>query len=142
MRRSWPRTPTRTRSARTPATSPTPTTPAPARPPPRPPATCPPSRTPPGKQLDAIRESRGLVGVNFATAFIRPDGRRDADTPLIEMIRHIDHLIEKVGVDGVGFGSDFDGATVPLEIGDARGLPRLVEAMGKHGDGAGSLRGL
>lgn len=103
-------------------------------------AICPHTRNLTDKQLDAIRESRGLVGVNFATAFIRPDGRRDADTPLIEMIRHIDHLIEKVGVDGVGFGSDFDGATVPLEIGDARGLPRLVEAMGKHGYDDATIR--
>ena len=103
-------------------------------------AICPHTRNLTDKQLDAIRESRGLVGVNFATAFIRPDGRRDADTPLIEMIRHIDHLIEKVGVDGVGFGSDFDGATVPLEIGDARGLPRLVEVMGKHGYDDATIR--
>ncbi len=103
-------------------------------------AICPHTRNLTDKQLDAIRESRGLVGVNFATAFIRPDGRRDADTPLIEMIRHIDYLIEKVGVEGVGLGSDFDGATVPLEIGDARGLPRLVEAMEKHGYDDATIR--
>ena len=79
--------------------------------------------------LAAIRESRGMVGVNFATSFIRPDGTRNDDTPLEEMIRHMDHLIEHVGVDGVGLGSDFDGATIPAEIGDVRGLPRLVDAM-------------
>jgi membrane dipeptidase len=96
-------------------------------------AICPHSRNLTDRQLSAIRESRGMVGVNFATAFIRPDGRRDANTTLQEMIRHIDHLIEHVGVDGVGLGSDFDGATIPVAIGDARGLPRLVEAMRKHG---------
>ncbi len=94
------------------------------------------------KQLAAIRESRGMVGVNFATSFIRPDGQRNDDTPLEEMIRHMDHLIEHVGVDGVGFGSDFDGATIPAEIGDARGLPRLVDAMRRHGYDEATLRKL
>jgi membrane dipeptidase len=105
-------------------------------------AICPHSRNLTDKQLAAIRESRGMVGVNFATAFIRPDGRREADTPLEQMIRHMDHLIEHVGVDGVGFGSDFDGATIPAEIGDARGLPRLVEAMRRHGYDEATLRKL
>jgi membrane dipeptidase len=94
------------------------------------------------KQLGAIRESRGMVGVNFATSFIRPDGMRNDDTPLEEMIRHMDHLIDKLGVDGVGFGSDFDGATIPAEIGDVRGLPRLVDAMRRHGYDEATLRKL
>jgi membrane dipeptidase len=87
------------------------------------------------RQLAAIRDSGGLVGVNFATSFLRVDGRRDADTPLEDVIRHFDHLIAHVGEDGVGFGSDFDGATVPRAIGDAAGLPHLVEAMRRHGYG-------
>ncbi|SCZ10204.1 membrane dipeptidase [Microvirga guangxiensis] len=103
---------------------------------------CPHSRNLTDKQLAAIRESRGMVGVNFATSFIRPDGMRSDDTPLEEMIRHMDHLIEHVGVDGVGFGSDFDGATIPAEIGDARGLPRLVDAMRRHGYDEATLRKL
>ncbi|MBD2745302.1 dipeptidase [Microvirga sp. BT688] len=94
------------------------------------------------KQLGAIRESRGMVGVNFATSFIRPDGMRNDDTPLEEMIRHMDHLIDHVGVDGVGLGSDFDGATIPAEIGDVRGLPRLVDAMRRHGYDEATLRKL
>lgn len=94
------------------------------------------------KQLGAIRDSRGMVGVNFATSFIRPDGMRNDDTPLEEMIRHMDHLIEHVGVDGVGLGSDFDGATIPAEIGDVRGLPRLVDAMRRHGYDEATLRKL
>ena len=49
------------------------------------------------------------------------------------MIRHVDHLIEHVGEDRVGLGSDFDGATIPAAIGDVRGLPRLIEAMRRHG---------
>ena len=103
-------------------------------------AICAHSRNLTDAQLSAIRASRGMVGVNFATAFIRADGRRDAHTSLDELIRHVDYLIEHVGVDGVGLGSDFDGATIPAAIGDARGLPRLVDAMRRHGYDEATLR--
>jgi len=87
------------------------------------------------KQLAAIRESGGLVGVNFAVSFLRPDGRHDKDTPADLIIRHIEHLFEHLGEDGVGFGSDFDGATIPAELGNAGGLQILVQAMEKRGFG-------
>jgi membrane dipeptidase len=103
-------------------------------------AICSHSRNLTDRQLAAIRDSRGMVGVNFATAFIRPDGRRDPNTTLEDLIRHLDYLIEHVGVDGVGLGSDFDGATIPTAIGDARGLPRLVAAMREHGYDDATLR--
>lgn len=82
------------------------------------------------RQLDAIRETGGLVGLNFACGFLREDGDHGrSDTPLETMIRHLDYLVGRLGEDSVGLGSDFDGCTVPKEIGDAAGLQRLVEAM-------------
>jgi membrane dipeptidase len=59
-------------------------------------------------QLAAILETGGIVGVNFSTSFLRPDGRRDADTPIELVIEHLEHILKHVGEDGVGFGSDFD----------------------------------
>ena len=76
-----------------------------------------------------------MVGVNFAATFLRADGRLDVDTPLEQVVRHFDHLIECAGEDGVGFGSDFDGATIPAHLGDVAGLPRVIEAMRTHGYG-------
>jgi membrane dipeptidase len=81
------------------------------------------------RQLAAIRDTGGLVGINFAASFLRADGRMLADTSLNELVQHADHLIEQVGVDGVGLGSDFDGAIIPEAIGDAAGLPKLVAAF-------------
>src|SRR5204862_3939645 len=72
-------------------------------------ALCPASRNLTNKQLAAIRETGGLVGVNYAVSFLRKDGRRDADTPLDTVVDHIAYLIEHLGEDGVGLGSDFDG---------------------------------
>jgi len=81
------------------------------------------------KQLAAIRETGGVVGVNFATSFLRPDGRHDADTPVDLVVDHLAHLLDRLGEDGVGIGSDFDGAKMPSGIGNAAGLPNLVAAM-------------
>jgi membrane dipeptidase len=85
------------------------------------------------RQLAAIGQSGGFVGVNFASSFLRPDGRQDKDTPLELMIQHMEHMLEHVGEDGVGLGSDFDGATIPAALGDAAGLQNLVQAMRKRG---------
>src|SRR5436190_8665125 len=81
------------------------------------------------KQLTAIGETDGMVGVNFATSYLRPDGRQDTDTPVDLVIEHLERILKHVGEDGVGFGSDFDGARVPAGIGNAAGLQHLVEIM-------------
>ncbi len=85
------------------------------------------------KQLAAIAESDGMVGLNFACAFLREDGQMDPDTPLDTMLRHLDYMIEKLGEDRVGLGSDFDGAWVPEAITDVAGLNNLRAAMRAHG---------
>jgi membrane dipeptidase len=87
------------------------------------------------RQLAAIRESGGLAGVNFATAFLRPDGRHDKSTPADLIIQHLEYMLEHLGEDGVALGSDFDGAMIPAELGDAAGLQILVQAMRQRGLG-------
>ena len=87
-------------------------------------------------QLSAIAETGGVVGLNYATPFLREDGRRVSDTPLAVLIRHLDHLLERLGEGGVALGSDFDGALIPREIGNASGLQTLVGAMRRAGYGA------
>ena len=91
------------------------------------------------KQLDAIRESNGLVGLNYATTMLRPDGQENVKTPLSDMVRHIDYLVEKLGIDGVALGSDFDGATIPEDIADASGNQKLVVALSEAGYGNDDL---
>lgn len=81
------------------------------------------------KQLAAIVESDGMVGVNYAVNFVRPDGKREADTPLSMIVDHLEHLVGQLGEDRVGLGSDFDGAGIPKAMGSAAGLQHLVEEM-------------
>ena len=85
------------------------------------------------RQLDAIRDSDGMVGVNFGVAFLRDDGIKRADCGLEPILRHLDYLIEKLGDGRVGFGSDFDGTLIPDALGGAQGLPALLHALEGHG---------
>ena len=85
------------------------------------------------KQLAAIRDSGGMVGANFATAFLRSDGARDAETSIEVVVDHIEYMLKHVVEDGVGLGSDFDGAKMPSGLGNAAELPNLVGAMRARG---------
>ena len=84
-------------------------------------------------QLDAIAASGGLVGIVFAAPFIRADGADDPDTPLATIVAHVRCAVDRIGIEHVALGSDFDGATVPDELGDVAGLPRLLDALAAAG---------
>jgi len=105
-------------------------------------ALCPTTRNLTDRQLDAIRDSDGMVGVNFAVGFLRGDGKDEEATPMETVVRHVDYLVERVGIERVGFGSDFDGAKMPREIGDASGLPKLLAALYDRGYDEAALRKL
>jgi membrane dipeptidase len=96
-------------------------------------ALCPSARNLTDRQLDAIRDSDGVVGVNMSVPDVRPDGHSDADTPLEMLVSHYVYLVERIGIDRVAIGSDFDGATIPAPIGDASGLGNLIAALREHG---------
>lgn len=96
-------------------------------------AICPCSRNLTDEQLDIIAASNGLTGINFATGFLRSDGRLDSATPLHVIAEHIDYIAQRIGVDHVALGSDFDGAQVPDELKDVTGLPKLFECLVRMG---------
>ncbi|MBS0564594.1 MAG: dipeptidase [Proteobacteria bacterium] len=92
------------------------------------------------RQLAVIRESGGMVGLNYATVFLREDGRRESFPGWEPVLRHLDHLLSHLGEDHVGLGSDFDGAEMPADLGDVAGQPRLLAALEAHGFGAALIR--
>jgi membrane dipeptidase len=94
------------------------------------------------RQLAAIKESDGMVGVNYNVGFLTADGNNDPAMPLETMVRHFDYLVEHLGIDRVGFGSDFDGATMPRDLSDVSKLGNLVRALKDHGYDDASLRKL
>jgi membrane dipeptidase len=97
-------------------------------------AICPNSRCLTDAQIDAVGQTGGLVGIVYAPAFLRPDGKNQpSGTPLDLIVRHARHVAERIGVEHVALGSDFDGTEVPDDLGDVTGVPRLLDEFAKHG---------
>ena len=92
-------------------------------------ALSPPAATSPTPSSTRSAPPEGLVGIVFAVQFVRPDGRQDADTPLSAIVAHARYVADRIGVEHVALGSDFDGARCPTELGDVTGLPRLLDAL-------------
>lgn len=91
-------------------------------------------------QLDAIQASGGMVGINFHKGFLREDGNPTLETSLLEIVRHLDYIANRIGIEHVGFGSDFDGADMPEDLQDAAGLPKLLSALRNVGYDDDALR--
>jgi membrane dipeptidase len=80
-------------------------------------------------QLDAIGASGGLVGIIFGCSFLREDFAEDPDTPVQLIAAHARYVADLIGVQHVALGSDFDGTVIPAGVGDAAGLPRVLDAL-------------
>jgi membrane dipeptidase len=80
-------------------------------------------------QLGAVRDSGGLVGVLFDTVMTRPDGDLVVDTPLAVVASHIEYLAERMGVEHVALGSDFDGCFPPAGLSDASKMQAIFAEL-------------
>jgi membrane dipeptidase len=70
------------------------------------------------------------------SARINTEAMKSGKLPAVsweKIVEHIDHAVKVAGVDHVGLGSDFDGATMPIGMEDATKLPKLTEALLKKG---------
>lgn len=94
---------------------------------------CPQARNLTDQQLVEIKNTQGFVGVNFDTAFLRSDGKRNANTTLSTLIEHIDYLLNILGEDGVGFGSDYDGGFMSEHWATVAQLPNIINALKQAG---------
>jgi membrane dipeptidase len=78
-------------------------------------------------QVKAIADSGGVVGIIFASNFLRPRGASN-DAEIV--VRHMEHVTHVGGEDAVAVGSDYDGAIIPPpDLRDGRAYGRLVQAM-------------
>ncbi|WP_232688435.1 dipeptidase [Halobacterium zhouii] len=91
------------------------------------------------EQLDAVAASGGIVGITFSASDLRPDGGRATDVPLSVVADHVEYVADRVGVDHVALGSDFDGTAIVDSVGDVTGLPRLFDALRERGFGEDGL---
>ena len=85
------------------------------------------------RQIKALAEKGGLMGINYATGFLVKGAQRSSDVPLSVLVDHIDHIVNLVGIDYVALGSDYDGAGVPESLKDAAHDWAIVEELDRRG---------
>jgi membrane dipeptidase len=83
------------------------------------------------EMIVALAENGGVMGMNFAPSFVHPD-----QATLKGVVDHIDHIVELVGPDHVGLGSDFDGIPhTPEGLEDVTRIPYITEELLRRGYG-------
>jgi membrane dipeptidase len=90
-------------------------------------ALCPHLRNLKDEQIKALADKDGVIGITFVPDFLTQEKRK---TSVKDVVKHIDYLVEKVGVDYVGLGSDFDGTgELPLGLEGVDKIPNLTEEL-------------
>ena len=90
------------------------------------------------EMIQRLAENGGVITINFGSSFLR-DEYQDDDDPAREgasqfverkglsrgdVADHIDHVVDLVGIEHVGLGSDYDGVfTLPANLQDVRPEP-------------------
>ena len=81
--------------------------------------------------IKLLAKNGGVMGMNFAPAFV--DEKKENVT-LERLLDHVDHIVKLVGVEHVGLGSDFDGIeSTPKGLEDVTRMPYLTEGLVKRG---------
>jgi membrane dipeptidase len=82
-------------------------------------------------QIEDIANSGGVVGIVFYPPFLTSN----PPASINDVIRHIEYIVNLVGVDHVAIGSDFDGIGTNVVIGleDVSKFPELTLALLQHG---------
>ena len=77
--------------------------------------------------IRALADHGGVMGMNFAPAFVTEEGK-DADVS--RLVDHIDHIVKLAGPDHVGLGSDFDGiGSTPAGLEDVSKMPNVTREL-------------
>ncbi len=82
------------------------------------------------EQIRAIAKSAGVVGIIFATNFLKHSGKKDCSI----IVDHLEHLIQVGGEDIAAIGTDYDGAiSAPTDLPTIEHFPVLVDCMLQRG---------
>jgi len=77
--------------------------------------------------IKCLADNGGVMGMNFSPSFIDQDKER---ATVERVLDHIDHVVELVGINHVGLGSDFDGiSSTPRGLEDVTKLPNITAGL-------------
>ena len=93
--------------------------------------------------MEALAQKGGVLQINFGTAFLTNindkskvyDPSTYIHAQVSDVVDHIDRVVELVGIDHVGIGSDYDGVgdTLPNGLKDVSTYPNLIAELQKRG---------
>lgn len=75
------------------------------------------------EQIQVIKESGGLIGLNFHPPFLKKDGIATVE----DLIAHAEYFLSMGTQDILAIGSDFDGADLPQGISGIEGIHSIYE---------------
>lgn len=83
------------------------------------------------EEIDAIAETGGVIGVIFGPIFLAGGLRANSDV----ILDHIEYIVNRVGIDHVAIGTDFDGwlPSIPSDMRDCRDIDILPDKLLNRG---------
>ena len=81
--------------------------------------------------LYKLKENGGVIGINYCPSFVK---ETEDIVTIKDIVKHIIYIRNLIGIDYVGFGSDFDG--IPnnrLELKDASMMNKVIEELRLNG---------
>jgi len=87
------------------------------------------------KELDSLKNAG--IQQEYALSIITQKYAKEVDAnrpPLSALLDHLDYIVNLIGVDHVGMGSDFDGITSsPQQLNDVTAYPLITKALFERG---------
>jgi len=104
-------------------------------------ALCPVPRNLDDEQLDALRDTGGVVQVTAVAGFLRPQGKPEQVT-VADYVDHVDYAVRRCGIDHVGISSDFDGGGAVVGWADASQSANMTAELVRRGYDAAAVAAL
>lgn len=79
-------------------------------------------------QLKALAKNGGTVGVVLSETFLT----NNPPSYIKDFIDQIDYIVDLIGIDHVGLGSDFDGTEIPVDMKDSSEMYKITEELIKR----------
>ena len=78
-----------------------------------------------------LKDNGGVVGINYCHDFVKSD---ESFATIKDIVKHINYIRDLIGIDYIGFGSDFDGIeNENIELKDASLMPLVLDELKNEG---------
>jgi membrane dipeptidase len=92
-------------------------------------------------QLDALRDTEGVVQITAMPPFLRSKGRSD-NVGVTDFVDHVDYVVKRIGLAHCGISSDFDGGGAITGWKDASESANITAELVRRGYGHAEIAAL